>query len=145
MKKIVSIGLMILMIVFSTVPTYASNTTADTRAAEGSIHPDFISMSSISAGLSISSSGKSTCTGSVTPSSSSYTSKLTVGLQKSTGSGWSTVKTWTASGRGSAGADLVSYYYVGSGTYRVSSTAKIYNASGTLLETQTAYSSTKTY
>jgi len=144
MKKIVSIGLVILMIVFSTVPAYASNTATDMRAG-GSIHLDFISMSSISAGLSISSSGKSTCTGSVTPSSSSYTSKLTVGLQKSTGSGWSTIKTWTASGRGSAGADLVSYYYVSNGTYRVSSTAKIYNASGTLLETETAYSAQRTY
>jgi hypothetical protein len=83
---------MILMIVFSTIPAYATDVAVGMRAG-GPIHPDFISMSLLSAGLSISSSGKSTCAGSVTPSNSSYTSKLTVGLQKSAGSGWSTVKT----------------------------------------------------
>lgn len=111
----------------------------------GIISPQFTAILSMSAGLSINSSGKATCAGSVTPSNDTYTADMTVSLEKSTGNGWSTIKSWTGSGTGYFGVVIDAYYYVTSGTYRVCTTAKIYNSSGTLLETESFYSAERTY
>lgn len=99
----------------------------------------------MSAGLSIDTSGQAHCSGSVTPASDSYTSYLTVSLQKYSGSSWSTVKSWSDSDVGQMGVIIDGYWYVTSGTYRVCSTAQIYNSAGGLLETEPYYSATKTY
>ncbi|MEN6327567.1 MAG: hypothetical protein ABFD18_15355 [Syntrophomonas sp.] len=76
---------------------------------------------------------------------SSHTTRLTVGLQKSTGSGWSTIKSWSASATGISIAAVEENYYVVYGTYRVCATARIYNSSGTLLESKSLYSDTVVY
>ena len=144
MKKFICMGILVLMVVFSAVPAYAADGTKN-EAKKGVITPQFTYISMLNPGLSINSSGKATCVGIVTLYDDSHSVDLTVSLQKSTGSGWSTIKAWTVSGTGVAGAETEQYYYVVSGTYRVSATAKVYNASGSLLETQTLYSATVTY
>lgn len=144
MKKFIFMGLIVLMAVFSVVPAYAANGTSNVRT-QGLITPQFTYISLLSPGLSIDSSGLATCIGDVTIYNNSYSTVLTVQLQKSTSSGWTTIKTWTSSGTGVAGTELVEYYYVTTGTYRVCATAKVYNAFGSLLETESVYSATVTY
>lgn len=139
MKKIISAALIVIMVFSLAFTAYAANDTDKTMS------PKFSYILSMSAGLEIDSAGKAGCAGTVTPSSNTYTSDLTVSLQQNTGSGWSTIKSWTDSGAGYAGVNLEGYWYVVNGTYRVCSTAKIYSSSGTLLETELFYSAERTY
>ncbi|MDO9534518.1 MAG: hypothetical protein Q7J85_04115 [Bacillota bacterium] len=143
MKKLIIISLVSFILIFSAIPVYAAETAK--LSTESDIAPQFTAIWSMGAGLSIDSWGKAICSGFVTPQSNSYSSELTVSLQKSTGSGWSTIKSWSESGVGFAGVIIEGHHYVASGTYRVCSTAKIYNSSGTLLETESFYSAERTY
>jgi hypothetical protein len=143
MKKIIIISLVSIILIFSAFPVYAGDTA--NPGTENKIAPRFTAILSMSAGLSIDSWGKATCSGFVTPQSNSYTSVLTVSLQKSTSSGWSTIKSWTGSGVGFAGVVIEGHHYVASGKYRVCSTAKVYDSSGTLLEMESFYSAERTY
>ncbi len=145
MKKIICMSLIVLMAIFSVVPAYAAVDERNSAQGSGMVSPLFTYILQLNAGLSIDSSGKAACRGDASLYSSTNRVDLTVQLQKYTGSGWSTVKTWTSSGVGIPGTSILQYYYVVSGTYRVSATAKVYNSSGTLLETVTAYSPTSTY
>ena len=143
MKKTISLCLTLILILIMSVPAFAKGTSE--YSTGGTMRPSFTYIWSLSAGLSIDSSGQAHCTGSVTPSDDSYTSNLTVSLQKNTGNGWSTVKSWTDSGVGQMGVIIDRYWYVTRGTYRVCSTAQIYNSAGSLIETEPYYSATKTY
>ena len=61
-------------------------------------------------------------------------------------SSWENVKSWSESGNGQSGLIIVEDYYVASGTYRVLTTAKIYNSTRTtLLETEFFNSKEQTY
>lgn len=144
MKKIICMGLVVLMAIFAAIPAYAVDGTS-ISGTKGVISPQFTYISLLSPGLSINSSGKATCIGNVTLYNNSYSTNLTVQLQKSTSSGWTTIQTWTSSGTGIAGTEMVEYYYVVSGTYRVCATSRVYNSSGSLIETQSLYSATVTY
>jgi hypothetical protein len=143
MRKIIKCGLMLLLAMCLATPAFAME--AANLSSTGIITPQFTNMSLLSAGLSISSAGKATCTADVTPSSNSYSSTLTVALQSYSNGYWTSIKYWTGSGSGFGGAVVQGYYYVNSGTYRVCSTANIYSSTGTLLETESMYSATKTY
>ena len=140
MKKIFSATLLVIMVLSLPLSAYAANANTDKMMS-----PRFSYILSMSAGLEINSAGKAGCAGTVTPSSNTYTSDLTISLQQKTGTGWSTIKSWTDSGVGYAGVTLEGYWYVVHGTYRVCSTAKIYSSSGTLLETQLFYSAERIY
>ena len=144
MKRFICMGLVVLMAVFAAVPAYAADMTKN-EAAQGVIAPRFTYISMLNAGLSINSVGKATCVGIVTLYDDSHSTDLTVSLQKSTSNGWTTIKEWTVSGTGIPGVATEQYYYVVNGTYRVCATAKVYNASGILLETESLYSVTVTY
>lgn len=144
MKKFISVILMALLVATLTFPAFAAEPPAS-RDNSIPIHSDYVNIRLLQAGLAIDSSGRASCTGRVTLYSSSNTANLTLALQKYTGSGWSTIKTWTASARGTTPTSVVKFYYVARGQHRVSTTAKIYNSSGTLLETQIVYSATKNY
>ena len=142
MKKIISFCLIMCLSMLITVPIFAAD--ASSYTTEDMISPKFTHIWSISAGLDISPTGKARCSGSVDASSITGTPNLTISLQKSSGSGWKTIKSWTDSGPGQ-GLIIEKYYYVGYGTYRVCSTAKIYDSAGKLLETQSFYSAEETY
>ncbi len=102
MKKVICTLLIATMVALSVVPAYAA--AEPNLSAEATLSPSFIAIMSMSAGLDINSSGKATCSGLVTPSSRTYSAELTVSLQKSTNNGWSTVRSWTATGEGYDGA-----------------------------------------
>jgi len=145
MKKFVCMGILVLMTVFTAVPAYAAAEVVQHAETQGVITPQYTYISLLSTGLSINSSGKATCQGFASAYDDSHTTRLTVELQKSSTSGWSTIKSWSASSTGISIAGIEENYYVVSGTYRVCATAKVYNASGTLLENKSAYSNTVTY
>ncbi|SFR14626.1 hypothetical protein [Desulfoscipio geothermicus] len=92
MKKFVCMGILFLMVIFSAVPVYADAGTKK-ESQKAVITPQFTYISMLNPGLSISSSGKATCVGIVTLYDDSHSVDLTVSLQKSTSSGWSTIKT----------------------------------------------------
>jgi len=144
LKKFICLGIIVFLAVFLIVPAYAADGT-ENKESQGLSSPQFTYISLLSSGLSINSSGKATCAGLASAYNSSHTTKLTVELQKSSGSGWSTIKSWSASATGTSIADIEESYYVVRGTYRVCATAKVYNASNVLLETQLLYSDTETY
>ncbi|MDP4120309.1 MAG: hypothetical protein Q8876_04530 [Bacillota bacterium] len=142
MKKTISICLAVLMVFLLSAPAYAAD--AKSLEAESVVSPQYTHILLLIAGLGIDSAGKADCVGSVDSSSTSYKTSLTVSLQKYANSKWSTIKSWSDSGPG-RGLIVENYYYVGSGRYRVCSTAKVYNSSGTLLETASFYSQERTY
>lgn len=137
-------GIIVLMTLFCIVPAQAADG-AENSGTQGVITPKFSYISLLNAGLWINSSGKATNIGNASAYNSSHTTKLTVQLQKSTNSGWSAVRSWSVSSSGTAVAGIEQDYYVVHGTYRVCATAKVYNASGNLLESKSAYSDTVTY
>ncbi len=143
MKSIICWGIIILM-VFIATPVYAADL-IENPGEPGVITPKFTYISWLSSGLSINSWGKATCLGSASAYDSSHTTNLTVKLQKSNAGGWSTTKSWSASSTGTSLAKVEENYYVAHGTYRVCATAKVYNSSGTLLESKSVYSNTVTY
>ena len=107
--------------------------------------PMYTGLSSFSASLSISSGGSASCYSGAAASNSTYSVVLTMRLQQSTDRlNWITMKTWTSSGAImpslSKSYQVVSGYY-----YRLYCTAKVYNSSGTLLGTNTKYSSVESY
>lgn len=112
--------------------------------AEDGIMPCYSYTSSIAASLSIN-DGVAKAAGKITPEDSRRTT-ITVRLQRESSSGtWVTISTWTgsnASGKSEAGGtkSLTSGY-----NYRVYVTGKVYNSSGTVLETVNKYSTTKAY
>lgn len=145
MKKLVCMGILVLMSIFSTVPAYAAANEIQNTGSQSVITPQFTYISFLIPGLSINSSGKASCSGLTSTYNSSHTIKLTIELQKSSASGWGTIKSWSATGLGPYTVDIYKEYYVVRGTYRVCATAKVYNAYGTLLESQSIYSNTVTY
>ncbi|CFX82300.1 Uncharacterized [Syntrophomonas zehnderi OL-4] len=144
MRKIICMGILILMTVFCSVPALATEGAENTRQ-QNVITPQFTYISLLNAGLSINSSGKVTSIGHASAYDRSHTTRLTVKLEKSTGNGWSTIKSWSASSTGQSVAGIEEAYYVVHDTYRVCATAKVYNAAGNLLESKSAYSDTATY
>ncbi|HBR01710.1 MAG TPA: hypothetical protein DD738_03785 [Ruminiclostridium sp.] len=144
MKRFISICTLVLMAICFTTPAYAADRTQNAEV-QSVITPQFTYITFLIPGLSINSAGKATCSGMASAYDSSHTTRLTVKLQKSDAGGWSTIKSWSASATGTYVADVYEDHYVVHGTYRVCATAKVYNASGTLLESQSVYSDTMTY
>ena len=144
MRKIICMGILVLMTLFCTVPVQAVNGNGSAWA-QGVVTPRFTYISLLNGGLSINSSGRATCIGHASAYDSSHTTRLAVQLQKSTESGWSTIESWSASSTGQSVAGVEEDYYVTHGTYRVCATAKVYNAAGNLQETKSAYSDMVTY
>ena len=145
MIKLIAIGIVGLMAIFSAIPAYAVAEVDQQAGTQGVITPQFTYISLLSPGLSINSFGKANCIGLASAYDSSHTTRLTVELQKYSASGWSTIKSWSASAIGTYVANVYEYYYVVHSTYRVCATAKVYNAYGTLLESKSLYSNTVTY
>lgn len=130
MKRIFAAILTIVMLAVMAVPAFAAvpeNTV---------VSPQYTYIQSNYANLTINeSTGGATCTSSCY-ATSGYTVSIECKLQRYTGTSWSTVKTWTTSAN--RYASISQTWTVPSGyTYRVYSTFRIYNSSGTLLETGT--------
>lgn len=107
------------------------------------IEPRYIGTNDVYSSLTISSSGRATCLGSVS-TDSGYTANVKMSLQQKNGTTWSTIKTWSDSG---ADVLLSGNYYVASGyDYRVKVSADVSIIStGSIIERPVAYSATVHY
>ena len=142
MKKIISVVLIFVVLAAGTVSVSAVDSEP---VAADVISLKFIGITLLTASLSIDSWGCATCSGKVIPSSSTYTSYLTVCLQKYVSGNWTTIRTWSSSNAGLSGVNISGYYYVPSGIYRACSIARIYSSSGTFVDSATVYSAMKKY
>ena len=129
-KKIVSV-ILLLVIIFS-----ALNLTVSARYN----HIDLMS-----AGLTIDMLGLASCIGIVWPSDNDTNTTLRVELQKYSSNQWVFVDYWTSSGSGMGTISKNGLKYVERGRYRVVVTAKVYSASGILLENESMNSYEITY
>lgn len=131
MKKIVRSVISVLLltgILASNLVVHAEN-----------IMPRYTGITLLVSSLTISNAGAAKGNGSAT-ARSGYTVDLTVELKRD----GSIIKTWTSSGSGTISAGGT--YYVTSGhEYVVTTTATVYNSSGTLIETISKDSATKSY
>jgi len=93
--------------------------------------------------LSISSAGLTTSYSRVKLLHSTDTLALTIELQRQNGSKWDLVNSWSTTGSGTV--SIEKGWYVSSGTYRMQATAKVYNSSGTLVETAIATTGNVSY
>lgn len=107
------------------------------RASE--VQPRYIEIASITSGLTISNTGKASCSGTASLWDD-YTAKVTVELKQD----GTTIKTWSSTGTAyvAAGGD----YYVESGhVYVVTTTVTVYNANGGVIESPSKDSPSKFY
>lgn len=105
------------------------------------ISPRYVGINLFDAKLSISTSGKATCTVSVRPSSPTYKIDLNFMLQNNDGD---VIKSWSVSGERSINVEKV--WYVKSGSqYQVVATATIYDADGNYVDSGTTYSRNVSY
>ena len=89
----------------------------------------------ISANLTISSSGTATCDGLVTSISAGGNGEVTVTLERFVNGSWTYVNSWTTTGRALYTTGTHSQSVTSGFWYRVVVVGKVYNSSGTLLET----------
>ena len=143
MKKSFVIILLAFSLILSAFPVYA----AGESSLEGDIviSPNYTYIMLLHAGLTINSSGKAQCVGGVDASSNSYDAELTVSLQKYENGSWKSVKSWSDSGTGQSNLLIDEPYYVVRGTYRVRTTARIFDRLGKLLESASLNSDEVTY
>lgn len=108
--------------------------------------PRFTHISRISSGLSISTAGKASCTGSYTIYKTyDYDSRMTITLQRDD-NGWKDVQTWSEDYTGSGFKILDKSYYVERGyRYRLITEMQILDDSGKVLESATCDSPIKEY
>lgn len=96
----------------------------------------YIGLEDVTANLNISGSGYAKCSGSA-ETRSGYNATVVMELQQKNGT-WKPIKTWSKSGgyvSMNESCQVSSKYY-----YRVAVTAKVYNSSGSLVESETSYS-----
>ncbi|RAV02654.1 hypothetical protein [Paenibacillus sp. YN15] len=142
-KKMVSFMLAFMLIFTSGVAVAQANTNT-LVSGDGIVVPYYDYISFVGATISIDSGGRSTSTGYVFYTDN-YDSMLTVELQRSDGTGWSTVKSWSDSFSGSGYKLIEEDYYVFSGyTYRVVTTAAI-KSGNVILEIASSTSSSVEY
>lgn len=110
-------GVVLLVMVFLLL--WASTLVGLTEASS-EIQPRYDLTDTVTATLSISSSGVATCKGRIAPTYDDCTSSVTVRLQRKSGNSWVTLRTWTASGTGTHGSSAGGTYTLTThGTYRV--------------------------
>ena len=100
------------------------------------VAPLYIGLEDVTADLAISSNGYADCSGAAYVRSG-YSVTVVMELQQKNGT-WQTIKTWSKSGRSVSLNE--SYRVSNKYNYRVAATAKVYNSSGSLVESKTSYS-----
>jgi len=142
-KKIVPLVLAFLLIFAGSAPVYADSSSSG-NGINGGQQVNYVYLSAIGSGLSINTSGYATCSGYLILLED-YNSSLTLTLQRSNGSGWSDVTSWSQSFTSMGSHSMQKGYYVSSGySYRVLTTAKVINGS-TVIETASVSSPIQQY
>ncbi len=136
MKKLISIVVITILLFSIIVPTYAEELEPP---VDDPIFEEFQGMRTVTASLEISGS-IATCHSKLT-GKSSYSYFLTMSLQRQNGSSWSTVISWTGSGTGINGIDIIKTKSgLSSGTYRCKVYVSVYDSNDQFIESTTVYS-----
>ena len=114
-----------------------------TAAQSTSIEPMYVGLSRMTPELSISPSGTIYCTDKV-KLRSSYSANVTWELQSGTGAQLTGIATWRDSGTSELTLDATRYATRGY-SYRLKTSVKVYNSSGTLVDDEVKYSRTVSY
>lgn len=126
------ICILLAMGLMSTTVLAASPTVTD--EGEHVVQPRFTYIWSVSVGLGIEPNGYSTCDTGLTLHESIYSAEIVMTLQRSDGSGWENVKSWSIKDDG-PNVDLIKHWYVMSGyDYQVISTIYVYNENDVIIE-----------
>lgn len=135
MRKVLSAILAVLLVVSLTIPSFAATTDKNV------VSPRYTYIKMLTANLSIDESSGVSNSRASCYSANGYTVEVECKLQQQTGSGWSTLKTWVATGNGYA--SINKDWAVASGyTYQAYITYRIRNAAGSVLEST---STSRTY
>lgn len=133
MKKAVTLLLCVVLIFGVMTPAVSA------AADKGVSQPNYFRIGTFTIDFYIEDSGKSTCYCRVATDESTDYIELTMELQRKEDNEWNTIKTWT--GSDTHVAYLNKNWYVLSGyQYQLKITAKVYDSSGKLRETQVEYS-----
>lgn len=132
MKKVFSLLLAALLLLSSTFPV---NAVAPEQSITA-VQPRWTYLHTITAFIDINFLGVATCEGTAV-SRVVKDVKVVVRLQQETDTGWSTLKTWTDTGAGSAVASG-SYAVARGYTYRTVSSVYVYDDNGNIIETGSA-------
>lgn len=136
MKRMLCLVLALLLVMLSVTPALAAE-------SDSAVMPRYSYIGRIYASLQIGQLGLSACHANCYVENADHI-VLTAQLQQYNGSGWTTLKTWTATGTDIA--SISKNYAVPSGyTYRLRASCSVYSASGTLLEIGVCNSNQVTY
>ncbi len=111
----------------------------DVYDSNSDVTPHYEVISLIDSKLEINRTGKATCKAQV-HTSSNFSVTLTCDLYKD----GTVIKSWTASGKGSAFLDK-SWYVTSGSDYQVVASATVYNSTGNYIDSGTAYSDVVSY
>jgi len=134
----------ILALIFciGSISTFAAGPIEETHVIE-EIIDEYVAIILCANVLTLNAGGRLTC-GASTDTLPTYTAEVKMELQKQNTNGtWSTIKTWSGSGK--AGISLVYDWYVVNGTYRLQLTHTSRTSSGSLVENVIKYSKTVVY
>jgi len=149
MKQTVNSFFFTILVFFLLVPSQVKGSEDEANlpiSVQPETIPFYTGTISISASLSISTSGKASCYSSIYLYSG-YTANLTMHLQrKATNGTWITIESWYGSGSGITGVVLTeSYWGLSAGnTYRVFASANVYKNSA-LIESVSVSSTERAY
>lgn len=130
MRRFLSVVLAAVLVVIFAVPCFAA--TSD----ENVIMPRYTYFILLTCGLTIDEDTGISSSNASSLSVDGYTNKIVCKLQRERTNGWTTVKTWTATGIGDAFLDQDWAVYSGY-NYRIVVTFSVLDSDGTVLETLT--------
>lgn len=144
MRKFVS-AVLVLAVLFSMICTPISAQTQESTYEDGQITPRYTYIGSITAGLTISTSGLATCSGTIVLGNS-HPSTITVNLQQYVQGSWVTIESSSKSFTGNGTKKQLDQWYVYSGhSYRNLVEVEIFDSNGNCIEYESGASPTKLY
>ena len=130
MRRCLSMALAVMLVVLLAVPCFAAT------ANDNVIMPRFTYFELLTCGLTIDESTGVSSSNASSYSVPGYTNKIVCKLQRERTNGWTTLKTWTATGTRYADIDQDWAVYSGY-NYRIVVTFSVLDSDGTVLETLT--------
>ena len=136
-KKIIALILSALMLCIAT-PALAADIEQIANPQIATVK--FVQLNSAYTNIRIS-GGAATCSGYAKAKSNSYTVKATLRLQKQSGTSWTTISSWSGSGKGITGVTFSKTKSgLSTGQYRTSLYVSVYNSNNKFIESTTVNS-----
>lgn len=145
MKKILIMTLAAIVLALTTLPVTVSAGTVEAQSDSTIVQPRYEIINSVTAGLTIDTSGMADCYARLVSASPGSDCYITMELQQKSNGKWVTIKTWTASKMNGTSVSIEKDYAIVEGTYRVKVTGTIENSELGVEETAVKYSKEVVY